>query len=150
MRARQFALTRARPANYSPNVALTTRAIDSCTRRTRPQHSLVTSCRLHSCSHCQLLNPFLADCCVTSCCAAASRPLLLSIWTSPPSNPFAWHTGHIVIWPRASSVTIAALGQPARCTLSINLFASHQLFAKMNAQGLVRWPPGNGKRGTCR
>ena len=35
----------------------------------------VTSCRLHSCSHCQLLNPFLADCCNTSCCPAASRHL---------------------------------------------------------------------------
>ena len=118
------------------------------TRRTRRQRSLVTSCRPHSCSHCQLRNLFLADCCIASCCAAASRPLLLSIWTSPPSNPFTWHAGHIVIWPRTSGVTIAALGQPARCTLSVNLFVSHRLFAKMNAQGLVQWPPGNGERGT--
>ena len=104
----------------------------ACCRTCRAceQRFLVTSCWLHSCSHPQLLNPFSADFCVASCCATALRLLLLSIWTSLPSNPFAWHVGHIVIWPCASGVTIAVLGQPACCTLFINLFASHQFICQ--------------------
>ena len=53
-----------------------------------PACSLVTSCRPHSCSHRQLLNPFLADCHVPSCCTAALRHLLsCHLLTHPSSTP---------------------------------------------------------------
>ncbi len=71
----------------------------------------------------------------------------------PPSNPFAWHAGHIVIWPCASGVTIAELGQLVEAYLLHRvtlIYSCHvNLFAKINALGLVQWPPGNGERVTC-
>ena len=80
-------ITRPRRTNYLPAIALAARAIDHPTRWRR---SLVTSCRPHSCSYCQLLNPFLAYCHFTSCCAAAlhhlssCRLLMRTSLTPPP------------------------------------------------------------------
>jgi hypothetical protein len=56
-----------------PDVAVAVRAIDLpvVALAARWRRSLVTSCQLHCCSHCQLLNHFLADCCIASCCAAS-------------------------------------------------------------------------------
>ena len=99
-------LAHATHANYLPNVALAARAIDLSviSLAARAGGSLVPSCRPHSCSHCQLLNPFLADCHVASCCAPASRHLsschfLTCLSSTPPFVRANWFSQTLVSLP---------------------------------------------------
>ena len=79
--------------------------------------------------------------CRVASCRAASTP-------SPPSNPFAWHAGHIIVYGHAG-VTIAALGQPVEAW-ALHRVTSNYLpkSALAGVCSLVGWPPGDGKRGT--